>query len=104
VNQLDKLVNLYNLCRQVARCRLRECERQPKPSRAETIGRLNQKFFERRVVIKVSAPLLESRVFSKNFLRQPPDGTTQASGWRVTHSIPTLRQAQGERVNELSIQ
>jgi hypothetical protein len=51
---------------------------------AETIGRLNQKFFERRVETISSALGQQSRVFSKNFLRQLHDGTTQVSGWRAT--------------------
>jgi hypothetical protein len=58
---------------------------------AETIGRLNQKFFGRRVVTVFSSPLPQSRVFSKNLLRQLPDGTTQASGWYVTHTAMTLQ-------------
>jgi hypothetical protein len=56
---------------------------------AETIGRLNQKFFGRRVETIFSSPLPLSRVFSKNFLRQLPDGTTQASGWSETTRSPT---------------
>jgi hypothetical protein len=58
---------------------------------AETIGRLNQKFFGRRAETIFKSPLPQSRVFSKNLLRQLPDGTTQASGWSVTHSIPILQ-------------
>ncbi len=44
---------------------------------AETIGLLNQKFFERRVETIFNSPWLRSRVFSKNFMRQLHDGTTQ---------------------------
>ncbi len=44
---------------------------------AETIGRLNQKFFGRRAGTIVNSPLPQSRVFSKRFMRQMPDGTTQ---------------------------
>jgi hypothetical protein len=54
---------------------------------AETVGLLNQKFFGRRVEAMVSSPRPISRVFSKNFLRQQHDGTTQASGWSVALSI-----------------
>ena len=43
----------------------------------ETIGRLNQKFFGRRVETIFKFPVPESRVSSKRFLRQMPDGTTQ---------------------------
>jgi hypothetical protein len=51
---------------------------------AETVGRLNQKFFGRRVETMAGSPRLQSRVFSKNFMRQLPDGPTQVSGWSVT--------------------
>jgi hypothetical protein len=40
-------------------------------------------FLQLRVETIFSVPRQQSRVFSKNFLRQLPDGTTQASGWRV---------------------
>jgi hypothetical protein len=73
-------------------------------SPAETIERLNQKFFGRRVETTFSSPLPKSRVFSKNFMRQLPDGTTQVSGWRETVNAPTLRQAQGERTEILLFQ
>jgi hypothetical protein len=55
---------------------------------AETIGRLNQKFFGRRAETIVKSLLPESRVFSKNFMRQMPDGTTQVSGWSEAPSAP----------------
>ncbi|TAG24703.1 MAG: hypothetical protein EAZ37_15365 [Burkholderiales bacterium] len=41
---------------------------------AETIGRLNRKFFGRRAETILKSPMPESRVFSKRFLRQMPDG------------------------------
>jgi hypothetical protein len=56
-------------------------------SPAETFGRLNQKFFGRRVDTIFSSPRPQSRVFSKNFLRQLHDGTTQVSGWGVAVAL-----------------
>jgi hypothetical protein len=47
-------------------------------------------FWQLRVETIGSALGQQSRVFSKNFLRQPPNGTTQVSGWRVVSSTPEL--------------
>jgi hypothetical protein len=69
----------------------------PKNYPAETIGRLNQKFFGRRVETIFISLMPQSRVFSKNFLRQLPDGTTQASGWRAKVSKPTGQYVRGKQ-------
>ena len=63
-----------------------------KPSPAETIGRLNQKFFGRRAETIFNSPLPPSRVFSKRFMRQMPDGTTQVSGLRQTVALKKSQQ------------
>jgi hypothetical protein len=67
------------------------CFSAPTTHPAETIERLNQKFFGRRVETMVSAPRSQSRVFSKNFMRQLLDGTTQVSGLNATHKTPILQ-------------
>jgi hypothetical protein len=59
---------------------------------------LNQKFFGKRAETNSKLPLPQSRVFSKNFLRQLPDGTTQ-----VQKVASNLKQAEAPKKEEASM-